>query len=207
MAKNKKKDTKSFLVKPQGATATAKKQSAGVQRAGKVITTVAALTPVGRGAKVASSVAKAVASRVSKKEADEIGKMVAREVAERTPRGKLGSPGGKPFKKRTEPTKPVTAKDAAGKKKSSTYGASTVEGRTARRSFEQRLGSQKGQDTRRFNKIAEAYDTANKASRPVIAKAKAKAGAKGAAVGGAVLGTAGYEAGKRSERNKKNKKK
>lgn len=67
MAKNKKKDTKSFLVKPQGATATAKKQSAGVQRAGKVITGLAiAAIPVGRVAKVANRAASAAAKAASK---------------------------------------------------------------------------------------------------------------------------------------------
>lgn len=73
MAKSKKKDTKSFLVKPQGATATGKKQSAAVQRAGKVITGLAMATvPVGRAA---STVGKVV-SAVTKPKLSSAGKVV-----------------------------------------------------------------------------------------------------------------------------------
>jgi hypothetical protein len=204
MAKNKKK---SYLVTPVGSTATSrKKQNPKVEKAAKVIGTVAALTPIGRSAKVASAAGRAVskvANRMSAKESREVGMRAAREVAENTKPGRLGSAGNQPFTKRTNPKKPVTARDAGGKQKSSTYGASTVEGRTAKRTFEQRLGSQKAGDTKRAKRVAQAGSAAERAAKPVVAKAKAKTAVKTAAVTAPVA----YGIGEYDRKNKgKNKK-
>ena len=70
MPKDKKK---SYLVKPQGATVTAKKQSPAVERAGKIATGIAiAAIPVGRAA---STVGKVV-SAVTKPKLSSAGKVV-----------------------------------------------------------------------------------------------------------------------------------
>ena len=209
MAKNTKKTSNLKSIKPStsaGSTVTAEKVSTKTPKAVKVIGTIASFTPLGRSAKIgatAAKVASKVAGRISAKESREVGMRAAREVAANTKPGRLGSAGNKPFSKRTNPKKPVTGKDITGGIKSSTYGVSKVEGRTAPRTFEQRLGSQKAGDTKRTKKIAEAETAAERAAKPVIAKAKVKTAAKTAAAAGA----AGYGIGEFDRKNKgKNKK-
>lgn len=83
MPKNKKK---SYLVKPQGATATAKKQSPAVERAGKIATGIAiAAIPVGRAA---TTVGKVV-SAVTKPKLSSAGKIVKTKVVTQGPKARV----------------------------------------------------------------------------------------------------------------------
>ena len=136
------------------------------------------VAPVGAGYKIGKIAGKAA----TRTQARSAGMAAARDVAEKTPRGKLGSAGGKEFSKKTEPKKRITVTDASGKEKAGTYGGSKVEGTTAKRSMNARLGDAKRGDTNRTKKVIEAGIRTEKAVTKTSTKPKTYA-RTGAAAG------------------------
>jgi hypothetical protein len=136
------------------------------------------VAPIGAGFKIGKIAGKAA----TRTQARSAGMAAARDVAEKTPRGKLGSAGGKQFSKKTEPKKRITVTDASGKEKAGTYGGSKVEGTTAKRSMNARLGDAKRGDTNRTKKVIEAGIRTEKAVTKSSTKPKTYARA-GAAAG------------------------
>ena len=136
------------------------------------------VAPIGAGYKIGKIAGKAA----TKTQARSAGMAAARDVAEKTPRGKLGSAGGKQFSKKTELKKRTTVTDASGKEKAGTYGGSKVEGTTAKRSMNARLGDAKRGDTNRTKKVIEAGIRTEKAVIKTSTKPKTYARA-GAATG------------------------
>ena len=136
------------------------------------------VAPIGAGYKIGKIAGKAA----TKTQARSAGMAAARDVAEKTSRGKLGSAGGKQFSKKTELKKRTTVTDASGKEKAGTYGGSKVEGTTAKRSMNARLGDAKRGDTNRTKKVIEAGIRTEKAVIKTSKKPKTYARA-GAATG------------------------
>ena len=109
--------------------------------------------------------------------AAKIGDRVAQKVAETTKAGRYGSAGGKEVVKKVSEKKPVEVTRTVDKTKVSTYNPKDVKYTTPERSHEQRVGSQKAQDTRRATLVEGASKAAEKAAGPEVKKV-ADAGTK-----------------------------
>ena len=102
--------------------------------------------------------------------AAKIGDKVAQKVAETTKAGKYGSAGGKEVVKKVSEKSPVEVTRTVDKTKVSTYNPKDVKYTTPERSHEQRVGSQKAQDTRRATLVEGASKAAEKAAGPEVNK-------------------------------------
>ena len=99
-----------------------------------------------------------------------IGDKVAQKVAETTKAGRYGSAGGKEVTKKVSEKTPVQVTRTVDKTKVTTHNPKDVKYATAERSHEQRLGSQKAQDTRRATLVEGASKAATEAAGPEVKK-------------------------------------
>lgn len=139
----------------------------------------------GLGAKLGAKVAAKAAEKTVVKRAAEAGARAEKTALERTPAGKLGTAGGEIKKVKATESK-VTSKSGA---TSSSPSDQTITYKTPPRSFEQRLGDQAKQDTKRETAgINARMDTAEaiiSVGKKEISKAKTKGALKGAVTGAA----------------------
>jgi hypothetical protein len=102
--------------------------------------------------------------------AAKIGDRVAQKVAETTKAGRYGSAGGKEVTKKVSEKTPVEVTRTTDKTKVTTYNPKDVKYATRERSHEERLGSQKAQDTKRATLIEGASKAGTEAAEPEVKK-------------------------------------
>jgi hypothetical protein len=128
------------------------------------------------GAGIGAKVGKAVGKKIVESDAKKAAVYAEKRVLESTPAGRLGSKGGEQVTKRVSEKSPVEVTRTTSKTKTTTHNPKDVTYAKRERSFEERLGDAKKQDTKRENKgieqRANTYDASkNTSSTPKITKA------------------------------------
>lgn len=117
------------------------------------------------GAGVGAKAAKAVSKKFIESDAKKAAAYAEKRVLESTPAGKLGSKGGEQVTKRVSEKSPVEVTRTTSKTKTTTHNPKDVTYTKRERSFEERLGDAKKQDTKRENKGIEQRINTYEASK------------------------------------------